>query len=170
MPKLFQFNGLKWTEIAKDGKDGRDSIVPGPIGPPGRNGKDGESPKLEAVAEATLKLLEKQKLPMDVIEGLRNTLNILNRNIAEVKNLKLKGGGGGGGGMGNIVDFSFAGDGSTTAFTLDSNVAGNNFAIWAYYQGQFLMPGVHFNVSGRTFTTTFTPANNTTIEGIYIRK
>jgi hypothetical protein len=80
-----------------------------------------------------------------------------------------KGGGGGGGGMGNMETFTFTGDESTTAFTLTNKPAANGLAIWAYSEGQWIQPGVHYNVSGKTLTTTFTPEAGTTLEGFYIR-
>ncbi len=64
-----------------------------------------------------------------------------------------------------FVKFSFVGDGSTTAFTLSDEPAGRGLAIWAYYNGQWLQPGVHFTISKYTFTTTFTAENGTTLEG-----
>jgi len=63
------------------------------------------------------------------------------------------------------VKFSFTGNGATTAFTLPREPAGKGLALWAYYQGQWLQPAIHFNISKLTFTTTFTAENGTTIEG-----
>ena len=73
-----------------------------------------------------------------------------------------------GGGMGNFTPFSLAGDGITTAFNLPAQPTQEGLAILAYYQGQWLQPVVHYSVSGKTITFTFTPDDNTTIEGLLI--
>ena len=65
--------------------------------------------------------------------------------------------------------FSFAGNDATRAFTLPNEPAMKGLAIWAYYQGAWLQPDVHFVVTGKTFTCqNFTPVTGSTIEGFII--
>lgn len=130
----------------KDGKDGRD-------GRDGKDGKDGESVTLDEVVAAIRPDIDK------VLTDLRNS----------VRTMRTERGGGGGGGLSTPETFSFTGNGVLTAFTLDSRVAANGRAIWAYVNGQWIQPGTHFNVVDRTLTTTFTPANGDIIEGFYLR-
>lgn len=80
-----------------------------------------------------------------------------------------KKGGGGGGGMGNLVSESFAVSGATTTITLAKKVGLGGNAIWAYYNGQYLVPNTGFSVSGKTMTLLFTPIANTFIDVLYIR-
>jgi len=91
----------------------------------------------------------------------------------EVKNTmrqgKKSGGGQGGGGMGNIVSFTFTGDGSTTEFALPHRVAASGLALWAYVNGQWIQPGVHFNVSDKTLTMTSVLDSVDVLEGFLIR-
>lgn len=70
-----------------------------------------------------------------------------------------------GGRQARYEKFSFAGNGSTTIFTLPHVPAGKGLALWAYYQGQWLQPGVHFTISNLILTTTFIPESGTTLEG-----
>jgi hypothetical protein len=133
-------------EKGKDGKSGKDGMN-------GVNGMDGVSVSVESVMEAIQPEIE--KMMMEVKQAVRA--------------MKPAKGGGGGGGMGNPTTFSFSGDDSTVAFTLGANVAANGLACWAYLNGQWIQPGVHFNISGKTLTTTFTPATGDTLEGFFIR-
>lgn len=131
----------------KDGIDGQNGIS-------GKNGKDGKSVELEAVL-AVIKpevnrMLEEAK---KIIKSLRPDRQA----------------NGGGGGMSKPETFSFTGNGADTAFTLSSKVAASGMAIWAHVNGQWIQPGVHFTVSNRTFSTTFTPADGDVIEGFYFR-
>lgn len=133
----------------------------GPQGPAGKDGKDGTNGK-----DGNTVVIE------DVMAQLRpeveDFINQTKKAVRETISGK-KGGAGGGGGMGNPTTFSFDGDDSTTEFTLDSNVAAGGLAIWAYVNGQWIQPGVHFSVSGKTFTTTMTLATGDKLEGFYIR-
>lgn len=133
-----------------DGKDGRD----GRDGKDGKDGKDGASVTVSEVVAVIQPEIDK------VLSELRNSVRTM-RNERK--------GGGGGGGLSTPTTFSFTGDGGTVDFTLSSRVAANGLAIWAYVNGQWVQPGVHFNVVGRTLTTTFTPANGDVIEGFYLR-
>lgn len=93
----------------------------------------------------------------------------LDRLRAEVKRLAQQKGGGGGGGMGNIQHESKAVSSATTSVNTTYTIGGNGFAIWAYYQGQLIMRGEHYTVSGKTISLLFTPEDNTNLDVIYIR-
>jgi len=116
-------------------------------GDPGDPGKKGEMIPLEEILEAL----------QPTIRGMRQDLS-----------RAVKSQSGGGGGMGAPVSFSFTGDG-LSSFTLSTKVAANGMACWAYLNGQWLQPGVHFNISGKTMTTTFNLETNDTLEGFYLR-
>lgn len=138
--------------------------IRGDAGPGGLSGKDGGPDTPEQI----LKKLKETKIPVSFIENLEKIISTINQNIRTIGQRRI-GGGGGGGGMGNPTKFSFTGDGSTTAFTLDTRVAANGLAIFAFYQSAWLQPTVHFNVVGTTLTTTFTPESGAIIEGFYFR-
>lgn len=176
MPKLMQYTSEGWVEIKGergiDGRDGRDApmpsdkkirevvrpLIPKPI--PGRDGRDGKDGK-----DGNSVSVE------DVLAEIRPELEkMMNEFRTAIRSMKpAKGGGGGGGGLSTPTTFSFSGDGSTTSFTLSTKVAANGLACWAYLNGQWIQPGVHFNISGTTLTTTFTPADGDTLEGFYLR-
>lgn len=142
-------NGTNGTN-GRDGKNGTN----GRDGAKGEKGDPGNSVAVEDV-------LAMVKPEVD---------NLIQETKRVVKSLKVeKQGGGGGGGMGAPTTFSFTGNGVLTDFTLSTKVAANGMAIWAYVNGQWIQPGVHFTVSNRTLSTTFTPANGDTIEGFYLR-
>ena len=101
----------------------------------------------------------KKNIKPEKVEGLVETL----QNISKTKR-------GGGGGMGNFVYKAFTGDGSTTAFTLDHNVASNGKGILVLYNGQVQEAATHYTVSGKTLTMTFTPEDGTIIWAWHIRR
>ena len=164
------------------GAPGRDSRVPGPIGDAGpqgepgkdgQNGKDGVSPDKDEVAKLTLNFLKEDKFSVDDIEGLRNILNAIIRNQAELRGRTGKVGGesgGGGGGMGNWVNNHWQGDNSDTTFTLTYNVASNGTAIIVLLNGQVQEYTTHFTVSGKTLTFTTAPFAGAEIHALYVRK
>lgn len=76
---------------------------------------------------------------------------------------------GGGGGMGDVQHETKSVSSSTTTVTTTFDIAAGGAAIWAYYQGQFIVRGTHYTVSGKTLTLTFTPADNSSIDIVYIR-
>ncbi len=142
--------------------------------PTPKNGKDANEVK---IAERVLKLIPKAKVPsvrdivskvrkmiekadiklsIDNIKGLREELRTLSSQI---------GLGGGGGGMGTIKYFKFSGDGSTTEFTLPDSPTQEGAATFAFYQGQRLHNDEHFTVSGKTISLTFTPDEDTFVDG-----
>lgn len=142
-------------ERGNDGKDGKD----------GKDGNDGSPDKPIEIADKLNTLDE--KVEMGVIKGLKKTLVDLSNVIRDRKG----GGSGGGGGMGNVVHQSFAVTSATTSITLSNNVAGNGYAIWAYYNGQFIVRGTAYTVSGKTLSLLFTPSDSPSsfIDVIYIR-
>lgn len=73
------------------------------------------------------------------------------------------------GGMGMPQHETHSVNSGTTTITATYNIAANGNAIWAYYQGQFLVKGTHYTVSGKTLTLTFTPTDSTSIDLVYIR-
>jgi len=141
--------------------------MPGPAGKPGAIGPAGKDGSPDT-PEQILAKLEKVKIPIDIIEGLKNILNALNRNIAELKGRKLQAGGGGGG-MSEPQHEQFTCNGVLTQFTLGYKVAYGK-AIIGFYQGQQISLTTHFTVSDNVVTLTFTPATGTVVEFIYWRK
>ncbi len=162
MPKLRQYNGKKWVEVAQDGRtpvkgvdyfDGKNGI----------NGKDGSPDTPDQVVEKVNKA--KKKITQSSIEGLDKTFAVINRSIRE------KGGGSGGGGMGNVQHESKSLTSASTSVTTNYKIAGNGYAIWAYYQGQLVVRGNHYTVASdlKTLNLTFTPQDGTFIDLVYIR-
>jgi hypothetical protein len=148
----------------------------GDRGDKGIPGRDGNSPNEDSIARKVITKLTEKKNEI--------TQSIFARVLAEVKAMVAKEFenihatirqlsskvmlGGGGGGMGTPVKVAFEGDGSTTVFTLPAVPSGEGMALWVHYQGQWLQPTTHYTVSGRTLTLTFTPDDDTYIEGILI--
>lgn len=150
----------------KDGKDGKDGR--GKDGKDGRDGKDGKdgSPDLPEQVRNKLETLKGNKrLDQSAIKGLDEFLKQINRIVTQ----RLREGGGSGGGMGKVLHQTFAGNGVATTFSLSSAPTASGNAIWVYYNGQFLVKGTHYNVSGSTITTTFVPDNGTSIDVTWIR-
>ena len=139
------------------GDKGEDGIK----GKDGENGKDGSPDKPLEIAEKLNTLTE--KVDIGVIKGLGKEIKNLFREVRK------KGGGGGGGGLGNVVHESFSTGTGTTTVTLSNNIAANGFAIWAYYEGQFIVRGTHYTQSGKVLTLTFTPDADSNIDTVYIR-
>jgi hypothetical protein len=135
-----------------DGADGRDGLN-------GRDGRDGATVELEAVLAVVKPEVDK------IIEEAKKTIKALRPERQK------SGGGASGGGMGSPVTFSFTANGVDTTFALSGRVAANGMAIWAYVNGQWIQPGVHFTIDNatRVLTTTFTPANGDTLEGFFLR-
>jgi len=149
-------------EAGKDGRNGIDGIdgKNGVSGRDGMNGKDGlnGSPDNPGQIRDKLETLKgKERLDISAIDGLEEKI----KEIPERPTTTIFGGRI----QPRFVKFSFTGNGATTAFTLPREPAGKGLALWAYYQGQWLQPAIHFNISKLTFTTTFTAENGTTIEG-----
>ena len=144
------------------GKKGKDGV--GIKGDKGDQGKDGSPDKPIQIADK-LNTLE-EKVEINVIKGLKNYLDTLKTNIREVKSGKSLGGGG----MGLPVHKTFNVNSTTTSSTLPFKVAAGGNAIWAFYQGQFLVKGTHYNVSGETITWLETFEDGTFVDVTFIRR
>lgn len=120
----------------------------GDKGDDGDKGDTGDSVKLE-----------------DILEEIKPELTRIREEVKKVASQKQSGGGG----MGNLQHESKAVSSGTTSVNTTYTVAGGGYAIWAYYQGQLIMRGVHYTVSGKTINLLFTPEDNTTIDVIYHR-
>ena len=59
----------------------------------------------------------------------------------------------------------FAGDGSTTAFTLSNNAATND--VFVFYNGVAMRPTTDYAISGATLTFTFAPVNGSELMARY---
>src|SRR3990167_2562780 len=103
-------------------------------------------------------------IEQDVIIGLKKEIKLLKEMISRIP----RGGRVFGGKQLRMDDFSFSGDGSTTAFVLPKEPSAKGKAIWAYLNGQQIQLGVHFALAGKTMNTTFTHAVGDTIEGYII--
>lgn len=136
-------------ERGEKGERGTDGIK-------GTDGKDGSPDTQEMVRDKLESLRGDERLSVDAVKGMKELI----KEIPERPTTTVFGGR-----QRRYVKFSFSGDGATTAFTLAREPAGKGLALWAYYMGQWLQPGTHFNIAGRTFTTTFTAEGSTTIEG-----
>lgn len=94
----------------------------------------------------------------ETIKGLESKIETQRRTKAKM----------GGGGLGPVTEFSFTGDGVTTAFTLPGVPTANGKAVWAYSDGQWMQLNTHYTVSGLTLSTTYVPENGAIIEGFII--
>ena len=59
----------------------------------------------------------------------------------------------------------FAGDASTTAFTLSNNASTND--VFVFYNGVAMRPTTDYAISGATLTFTFTPVNGSELMARY---
>ena len=152
-------------ESGRDGRDGfspniskiaRDILLQIPHPKDGKDAVVNEDNIIEKIVE---KLLKKGGLRIEHINGLEAQLRSISSRAAL---------GGGGGGMGDPIHQSFSVSSSTTSITLSDTPTAQGNAIWMYYNGQFLVKGTHYNVSGKTVSLLFTPADNTTIDVTFI--
>lgn len=145
----------------KDGQDGKDG-APGQAGPPGKDGSP-DTPEQIAAKLNTLEEVVDQK----AIKGLGKVIAELKEAIRR----KQAGGSSGGGGMGNLLHESKSVSSATTSVQTNSKIAGQGYAIWAYYQGQLIVRGTHYTVGSdqKTLDLLFTPQDSTTIDIIYHR-
>lgn len=131
---------------------------PGEKGEPGSKGENGSPDTPEEVVAKVIK--SEKKIPISKIDGLKE----------QIRDAKRSGGGGGkGGGMGNPQHETKNVNSSTSTVQLDYPVAAGGRAAWLYYQGQFLVFGTHYTISGQTVSLLFTPENATFIDITYIR-
>lgn len=149
--------------------------APGKAGSPGKPGAKGDqgAPGKDGSPDTALDIATKlntttDTVEMTVIRGLLKELELIKR---EIRRKEKGGGGGGGGGMGNVQHESSAVSSATTTVSTSYAIAGNGYALWAYYNGQLIMRGTHYTVgtNKKTLTLLFTPQDNTTIDIIYHR-
>lgn len=140
--------------------------VKGDKGDPGKPGNDGSPDTPEQVVKKINKS-ERSKIKMTQIAGLEQYLQGLRNSIKNSRLTKS----GSGGGMGNVQHESKNVSSSTTTVTTNQSIAGQGFAIWAYYQGQLIVKDTHYTVGAdfKTLTLTFTPEDATVIDLVYIR-
>ena len=159
--------------------------IPHLKGEPGTDGKDADDEaivkalgrkfgtKFEEFATSTSKKFEKmfEQLGKKLVEELKKSLNeMVEKRFqtidATVRGLSSKVAlGSGGGGMGSIKLFKFTGDGSTTEFTLPDVPTQDGAGVFAFSNSARLHNNEHFTVSGKTLTTTYTPADGEIIDG-----
>lgn len=130
---------------------------PGLPGTPGEPGKDGSPDTPDDVVEKVNTAGKKVKL--SAIEGLSE----------ELRKARRENGGKSGGGMGNPQHETYPVGSSTTTVTLSYPVAANGRAAWVYYQGQWLVYGTHYTISGKTLSLLLTATDGTYIDLLYIR-
>lgn len=130
----------------------------GPEGKQGIQGNKGADGSPDTAEQVVNKVNKAGGVKMTAIDGLTET-------IKAVK----KAGGGKGGGMGNVQHETKAVGSGTTSVSLTYNVSAQGRAIWVYYQGQFLVYGTHYTVSGGTVALLFTPVDSTYLDITYIR-
>lgn len=131
MPKLLQFNGEEWIEIAQKGEPG-ESIT----GPPGTSGKDGSDGSPDTATDIRNKLSTlkgSKRLDKSAIKGIED----LEQRISDASNIYLPSGGGSGsggtsGGLTAVAhDATMTGDG-TVGSPLSVVGAG---AVWGAITG-----------------------------------
>lgn len=145
-----------------DTSDRLDKLVTNIESMRGPKGDDGSPDTAEAIAKKLNTTTGSIK--PSVIKGLEQRL------IQIMEVAKKKGGGGkGGGGMGQPQHETKSVGSATTTVTTTYTIAAGGRAIWMYYQGQFLVYGTHYTVSGRTITLLFTPVDSTFIDITYLR-
>ena len=162
-------NVLARIEKPKDGKDAdEDSIfnkllakIPKPED--GDDGKDGSPDNPEQIADKINTLEE--KIEIKSIKGLKNYFDNIIRKMQDIKSNNA----GKGGGMGNVEHKTFNVGSTTASSNIGSNVAAGGNAIWVYYQGQFLVKGTHYTISGSIITWSETFDDNTFVDITYIR-
>lgn len=184
-------SGVREQMMPKKGVHYNDGIpgMPGKDGAPGRDGMDAPSmEQIEKLVKLHLKKAPKTKefqldlkaLAKDIARSLETLKgsekldyyalkNIPGIDVARAMEKSYKGGGGGG--MGQPQHETTATSSATTTVTTTYRIAANGRAAWVYYQGQFLLWGVHYTVGSdrRTLTFTFTLTDNTNIDITYFR-
>ena len=143
----------------QDGKDADEEAVVESVLGRLPHPKDGQSPtkkELKALISPLIGAME-ERVKKSIASALRGLQNA-NRSVARS-----------GGGIGNPQHETKNVSSATTTVTLTYNVAANGRMIWAYYQGQNLVYGTHYTISGKTMTLLFTPQDSTFIDIVYIR-
>ena len=169
--------------IGKDGADGRDYILTAKdkkeiskmikvpvikevIEKPIITNEIKEEAKYEEPKEIAKKINTLESvIEMKSIKGLDAFLRKMQVSLRETARSGIKMGGG----MGNWVHEVFNTTSATTSVSVAGNIAANGNAIIVRYQGQILAHNVHYTVSGKTITFTFSLENSTNIEITYVR-
>lgn len=146
--------------------------------------KDGHTPTKDELLAIITPLIKKLKPEVsDTPDQIADKLNTLEQKVQrkviiglddELRGIRSSirtSGGKKGGGMGDVQHESKAVSSATTSISTTYKIAGNGYAVWAYYQGQLIVRGTHYTVNGdhQTLPLTFTPQDATTIDLIYIR-
>lgn len=177
----------------QEGKKGADSVVPGPMGPQGsegkpstipgpkgdqgpegkagKNGEKGKDGSPDTPEQIAAKLNKTEaSVDQSVIKGLPALMTNIEKAFKRIsQGGGSKGGGSKGGGMGQVQHERKSVSSATTSVTSNFNISGGGLAIWAYYNGQMIMRGTDYTVSGKTIPLLFTPQDNTVIDIIYFR-
>lgn len=126
----------------------------GTPGDKGDKGDDGSPDTPEQVVDKVNNA--KKKVKLSAIDGL----------IEQIASLKsgVRGKSGKAGGMGDPQHESHNISAVTTSVTLAYPVAAGGHALWCYYQGQFLVYGVHYTVNRSVITLTL----DNQIDGTYL--
>lgn len=135
------------------GKKGDQGIA----GRSGKDGKDGSPDTADQVVEKVNNATKKVKI--SAIEGLSD----------ELRKAKRENGSKAAGGMGNTQHETYPVGVSTTSVTLNYSPANAGRAIWLHYQGQYMVYGTHYTVSGKVINLLFVPTDGTYLDILYIR-
>lgn len=131
----------------------------GPEGKEGKEGKKGEAGSPDTPAQVVEKVNKAGGIKMAAVEGLPEA----------IKSVKKGAGGKSGGGMGNVQHETKPVSAATTSVSTTYPVAVGGRAAWVTYQGQFLVYGTHYTISGTTVTLTFDKVDSTFLDITYIR-
>lgn len=136
----------------KDGRDGKD----------GKDGRDADETKILQTLETKMEAMLKEKINImqELFDGQNKAMDKKLGAMQKSRMLAAR--------QLRMSDFSFTGDGSTTAFTLPKEPGAKGKAIWVFLNGQYLQLGVHYTIAKRTMNTTFTPENGAILEGYLI--
>ena len=110
--------------------------------------------------------VDKEEVVASILESVKPEILAIRKEIQRISTAKQSNGGGG---MGNIQHETKPLTAGTTSVNTSYAVAGGGYAIWAYYQGQLVMRGTHYTVSGKTITLLFTPEDGASLDIIYHR-
>lgn len=139
----------------RDGRDGKDGIP----GARGERGFDGSPDTPEEVRDKLSSLEGGERLNVSAIDGI-------DERIKSSAPRSFFGGGAARAWVHQTFDVGVA----TTTLTLDNAVGAGGFAIFAYYQGQFIVRGTHYTMGtdAKILTLTFTPQADTAIDVVYM--
>jgi len=132
----------------------------GPQGIAGKPGTNGTNGSPDTAEQVVAKVNKAKGVKMSAIDGLQEELRVAK---------KSGGGGKSGGGMGNVQHEVKNVGSATASFTINYKVAAGGNAAWLRYQGQMLVFGTDYTISGTTVTLLFTPVDSTYVDCTYIR-